>query len=291
LIEVLVVVAIIALLLAILLPSLGKAREMAKRAHCGANFSNIGTAWYMYANDHQDYFPPSYAGGTWSIIFDFTKSYFDKRRLGGDIFMCPTFKSNINPANGLPYGWNNMQQTTQTNWGAGGPSQSVTAEWVVTGYSFWTNIICYPYYQESGGEVSLRCWLPIREYTATTGLAPSWAEALVDGWSSSFQLVPWMNKTTDTSAQVRTGNYLTGPWKTRRFTPAEARIAWDKVALDRVTYGAPGYDPEIVRHYRDGPTGANVLYGDGHIKWKRFKQMHEVVQQSDADGPIHAQYY
>jgi prepilin-type N-terminal cleavage/methylation domain-containing protein len=57
LIELLVVVAIIALLIAILLPSLGKARELSQRSTCAASIRGVMQSMIMYANDNQDSYP------------------------------------------------------------------------------------------------------------------------------------------------------------------------------------------------------------------------------------------
>ena len=54
LIELLVVVSIIALLISILLPSLGKAKELANRAYCAANLRGITQSMIVYAQSNGD---------------------------------------------------------------------------------------------------------------------------------------------------------------------------------------------------------------------------------------------
>jgi prepilin-type N-terminal cleavage/methylation domain-containing protein/prepilin-type processing-associated H-X9-DG protein len=57
LIELLVVISIIALLMAILLPALGRAREQARATRCLSNLKQIGLAMHAYAGDY-DYLLP-----------------------------------------------------------------------------------------------------------------------------------------------------------------------------------------------------------------------------------------
>lgn len=58
LIELLVVVAIITILIATLLPSLGQARESAKSVACLSNLRQIGFGWQMYSSDNSGNLPP-----------------------------------------------------------------------------------------------------------------------------------------------------------------------------------------------------------------------------------------
>ena len=57
LIELLVVVAIIATLIAILLPALASARNTAKRVLCASNFHSVGQGLIAYSNDYNSYAP------------------------------------------------------------------------------------------------------------------------------------------------------------------------------------------------------------------------------------------
>jgi prepilin-type N-terminal cleavage/methylation domain-containing protein/prepilin-type processing-associated H-X9-DG protein len=59
LIELLVAISIIVLLVAILLPALSAAREMARTTQCRSNMRQQGLVIHMYANDFRDMGPPT----------------------------------------------------------------------------------------------------------------------------------------------------------------------------------------------------------------------------------------
>jgi prepilin-type N-terminal cleavage/methylation domain-containing protein len=65
LVELLVVISIIAMLLALLMPSLSKARKKTGQIICLTQLKQIGLAMTVYANDNRDLFPgPSVLGGS-----------------------------------------------------------------------------------------------------------------------------------------------------------------------------------------------------------------------------------
>jgi prepilin-type N-terminal cleavage/methylation domain-containing protein len=141
LVELLVVVAIIALLISILLPALGKAREIAKGVVCMSNLHQVGISLNYYTMDFNQAYPPynkftvvDYgpvvtAGRGWTNIL-IQKEYIitptGKRNYAGDDFlnsceitnssvlMCPTLPT----PEDLEYnrGWSGKTVGPNSNW-------------------------------------------------------------------------------------------------------------------------------------------------------------------------------
>jgi prepilin-type N-terminal cleavage/methylation domain-containing protein len=60
LVELLVVIGIIAVMISILLPTLGRVRESALRTKCTSNLRQLHNALQLYANANRGYLPPKY---------------------------------------------------------------------------------------------------------------------------------------------------------------------------------------------------------------------------------------
>jgi prepilin-type processing-associated H-X9-DG protein len=68
----LVVIAIIAILAALLLPALGKAKSSAQAIHCTSNLKQLQLAWHLYADDHNGRLVPN-----WTMFPTWPREYRD----------------------------------------------------------------------------------------------------------------------------------------------------------------------------------------------------------------------
>jgi len=115
LIELLVVVSIIALLVSILIPALGKAKQQAETTVCLSNMRQIGFAANFYLSDNDEFLPRGdWAAGNGITWFELFMPYLGQEhaRASGDyreveIYLCPSF-----PTTG--YGFNNVSNAEQT---------------------------------------------------------------------------------------------------------------------------------------------------------------------------------
>jgi len=119
LIELLVVVAIIAVLASMLLPSLGRARAMARGTSCLNNLKQQGLLMATYASENDDYLPYHMADDTVGFPFHMwgglvADGYLSVRKEEAgikyvDILACPDGKRTVTWVDDTQYGWMSAQ--------------------------------------------------------------------------------------------------------------------------------------------------------------------------------------
>lgn len=94
LIELLIVIAIIAILAALLLPALANARKTAQSIRCTSQLKQINAAYFLYVNDNNDFCPRVQVNYPGNIMWYYLASYLgDARDKTGDgtfkLWYCP----------------------------------------------------------------------------------------------------------------------------------------------------------------------------------------------------------
>lgn len=98
LLELLIVIAIIAILASVLLPALQKTREMGKRIKCANNLKQIATAFNMYEGDYNGYLPcrvytyPGTYGGWCLLLSEYLQNRMENLSYYSKNFVCPSRK-------------------------------------------------------------------------------------------------------------------------------------------------------------------------------------------------------
>ena len=108
------VIAVIAILAALLLPALARAKERARQAQCASNLRQIALATLIYADDHKDTFPAQAGdglavravGGDGTNYYDLLMPYVINPRL----WLCPSTENK--PGRLMSYHMNGLLITT-----------------------------------------------------------------------------------------------------------------------------------------------------------------------------------
>ncbi len=267
LIELLVVVSIIALLVAILMPALGKAREQARRTVCSMNVKAIGMGHIMYANDDEKGIlplktgvPGSAGGWLWDISYATTDYIIKKSGGDRDTFYCPSELGKLDDIIPWRYSeaWNNRANVEQ--YFAANPQEP-------------TAIDRNTYYRV-GGYVILVDW----QYPSASKPPVRWKDS---AWEPETSWVHWWNPTT--------GALNPGYFKLARKS-TEKRSAEKELIADATLCTAPvpttreqnftkvegGLYSAFGRYDRtnhlngDKPSGGNIGFLDGHVEWRNF---------------------
>lgn len=112
LIELLVVIAIIAILAALLLPTLGQARDRGKAIKCTGNLKQVGLAIQMYTGDYDSYLPSTTTPHVW-VVADpkwpgWLQSYLPPGSSMKNAIQCPKLETGLYNGYGtygLSYHW------------------------------------------------------------------------------------------------------------------------------------------------------------------------------------------
>jgi len=128
LVELLVVIAVLAVLAALLFPVLQSARHKAWEATCASNLRQLGVAVEMYAQDHDERFPPSYVLG--ASPYASWREAVQPYAVSRDLLGCPAWEHRGAKAGELPpelqatyamNAWLSPPDLTAAGGAAGGP--------------------------------------------------------------------------------------------------------------------------------------------------------------------------
>jgi prepilin-type N-terminal cleavage/methylation domain-containing protein/prepilin-type processing-associated H-X9-DG protein len=250
LVELLTVVAIIAMLLSVLIPSLQKARGVAQRAVCANNFKTIALADLIYAQESDDWHVPLVNGLSpdnelWFQNKLFVKIVALKGRYNPEAvqgydasttlpwdFRCPTDKRTV--ANKGLYHYSN------------GSVEGVS--YGMNGMSLYPKVGGWYYYKSDG----------------TPGAAHALRTFQVVGPSAKFF-------------------FMDAEWYVVHRDGANYKLYWDKYG-DRM--GSWFWDAVAYRHSE----GANVVFYDGHLKYMAKQQVYittgNAFQQRQANNQL-----
>ena len=288
LVELLVVVTIIALLLTILIPSMGRAREMARKSVCKTRMKNCGTAVTTFVNERGNY--PNLGGrnaprDTWPKFNEVMQA----------MGIPPTSMTNKFPE----YQYSMPNELPDA---ALCPSMDLGAMWSFLGRTLWEagrdvetkacrfqNAIAFQWNVCLRGPGGANAWIPLGRVYPSAWRVDDYFSSYDDGWDNTSQ--------TDTWLRLPEGIYVAQAVRSSEVeNPANCAEAWDSFDPDTIMDMArPPGDPKLLKlgtnylmehwipggHWGPATTDAsgwavlngrrhkgspNILYADGSVR-------------------------
>ncbi len=256
LIELLVVIAIIALLLAIIMPSLSRAKMYAHRVMCANNLRQQALGTLLYANDHDSEVPRSQSGSgfyLWTVTFWSTNQMsqyagFDDNKT----FFCPANKmKKADDARWWQYGWLASTGGPYTNPVPLRDEGSLTTDEQKNLHRVLPEIYTFDKYDAAGNSV-----LPDRL-----------ANGAKAQWISKLSKLP----SASSASMIMDVNISSSKWK---FFDIPGGIT--TLSGGTLSDNSNHKSREIIREGANSgikPDGGNTAYADGHVNWKHFDSL------------------
>ncbi len=231
LIELLVVIAIIAILMAVLLPAMGRVREQTRQKSCGMRIRQHLFALNMYADENDSKLPlPSTAGGWLQDIAINTVHFMLQTGLTREIFYCQSNR-NHQKYNDMFWLFNNQ------SWD--GKKFANPSGFIVSGYCYILQVI---------PTVSPRP--PVVPYDMDS-MQKIWLKTTQEKQPALREL------TIDSVMGVPQGNTKYG----RNFGQVPGGIYASSRVYDQTSHLRDDFDP----------LGGNIGFLDNHVEWRRFE--------------------
>lgn len=253
LIELLVVIAIIAILLAVIVPALGKAKELVKKTICKNNIRNQCVGTTLYAEGNNGWVPTFPAGGWfWDTAFATTNEISRESGIDYKSYFCPMNRIKT-PEDARFWQFSLFPDTPKVLT----PQQhrDETKISLVDQQNREFRVMSYFYmFDKIRSDGSSR--LPAN---LDTGEKATWIRKLTDLKNASSTVMIMdavISAANDTNFTEVQGGSMT---KYELFDSTNH--------LTRRAFPPPALSSHLI------PDGGNIGYGDGHVEWKEFEKM------------------
>lgn len=275
LIELLVVIAVIALLMAVILPALGKAKIHAQKVVCRSNLRQLCTSIILYADQNDGEVPVNTKWNDagpywyWDASFWMTNQMINYADLVPDVFYCPSSRSK------KPDDARSWQYTISPN------SSSEVAYLDESGLSLeaqYANYRVLPY--------SFLLDL-IEMNPSSSSYNQSRRSGIID--DLNFTYIRKLNQLRNTGTrEMVLDSVLSGPgdFSTEAFHGihgggwTDFGLTDETNHLSRQSYGASSPCPQNPSIQSGNKSdGANIGFADGHVDWRDFEVMRRRINQ------------